>query len=544
MELSLKKQFELERSIFPQTFYVHNNILFYYDKINKHEGRLCKVDGSKTEILYEYADDLGFISGQGKVYAIRFGKETRVREIELEGTVSREFLLEGTFFDTARDESGNTIFLGLRNGKSCIEIFSVAGFSMKTLYFENLLLACGIAVISENLIFGGISKDQSLKLYEVNYAGIKINEWVIFKNSNNRTIEKILSYGNFVTLLIRDKESKVFVLNRSSGELRDITIESINRFNISDINIIGNSTYFLIGREVLKTDTEVLVSAGLTYHRRKLFLDPSIFCYAYNLLGAEIYQNFISFANQSVFWAAILGSFSFLAIMNPFRVYQGLLVKLLFVVFIIDFLTVLIKSRFTLANKVKRINRLLVLNNDLSYKWAFSQLYLGLILFCTLDIVSDYTSYIAFHLLSILIIFEGIGFLTINNIRKNQDRYIVELLEEENNDIVRNIKDFLEKCSGSVRFAVHIKAEKPIGKWAFRDWVDSRKYIIMNEVEFLPGEKSVTIILDISKRNMKYSKFSILMDLICFIKTKIAHCEIELYSSREKLSINMKSEAK
>jgi hypothetical protein len=98
---------------------------------------------------------------------------------------------------------------------------------------------------------------------------------------------------------------------------------------------------------------------------------------------------------------------------------------------------------------------------------------------------------------------------------------VVELLEDLDNqtlDYIRNVVRNLKQCHAE-KFYIEIVSRKKINEKSLARWKNTRNYILGQSVIVQLEDNKIIAEMDLSKRDIKYSRFSIIMDYVCFIKS-------------------------
>jgi hypothetical protein len=80
-----KEIFDLEDAVAPQLFAVREGEIYYFDKINKHEGRFCKKGRDGTQMLVEVGESQGILNTSGDIYIIDMDSNTRISKLDKDG---------------------------------------------------------------------------------------------------------------------------------------------------------------------------------------------------------------------------------------------------------------------------------------------------------------------------------------------------------------------------------------------------------------------------------------------------------------------------
>lgn len=525
MGFSVKKWCDLENSIAPQMFGIKNDNLYFFDKINRHEGRFCKGNSNKG-ILFEIDNNIGIVSKDGDMYSIELNNNTIIKELDDDGNSKKKFFLDGIFFDFSKDVSGNYIFLGLKNERVFIEMTNNNGIKINSFIPSNIIFGCGINATDDCLYVGGIDKNNILKLSRINYIGVIIDEWLIYYCCNGKVIEKILHYGIFEILFFKEKQNNIVVLNKSNGQIIEIFPRDLGFKEFVDINIIDELVYILDGRKIYCIDIDDIIFYIPGNKKINFGIDLSAFSYIYMMYTLEFKKNFSSNIKLKTGINMVVFIILFSDNIN--------LNKLLFGIWFCVFFTFIIsitKSLFVLSNKGERIERLLKINENENFNWYGAQIYIGLLIYCVVValIPKNFINMFIGFVSSFGVVL-AISHLAINVIKKINEDIIIELLSEENNTYIEKIKSLLSKITEkkNEKFCINILADQKPMNNIITHWAQSRKHILQEEVVIKIMDDRITIILDLSKRNVKYSRLSILMDYICYVKNKMQIKKIEI----------------
>ena len=127
-------------------------------------------------------------------------------------------------------------------------------------------------------------------------------------------------------------------------------------------------------------------------------------------------------------------------------------------------------------------------------------------------------------------LFYGVDYLCIKNIKVMSRDMVVELLEDvdiKTFDYIRKVVKNLDQ-EHTEKFYIEIKSRKKVNEKSVEQWRNTRGYIFGENVTVHLEENKIIAEMDLSKRDIKYSRFSIIMDYVCYIKSIVDIQEIQV----------------
>jgi hypothetical protein len=529
LDYPLHKLIRLENSLVPKVFKIINDEIYFFDAINKHEGRFCKRN-EYMHIILEVEVPFGIIT-EVNMYSIDMGINTIIKEFDLDGNFKQEFLLDGTFYDLAIDDAGNYIFLGLVNKRSCIEIYNKNGIRINSFELINIVLGYGIYIEKDYLYIGGVDESDIIKLLLINYMGIIKKEWSIYYPGKSKTIDRILGCGAFIILLFRGETNNIVILNKINEKKVEIFPEEMGLEEFSDINIYAGRVYILDLRDIYITSMDDILNHVPQKKLKKSRMNINWFSYIYMMCFLEFYYCFLSIIKLTIIIDVLIYTSIFLYGHNIFETDKRKILIGISMCYFAPFLFTMLLGIKHLISREERIHRLIEINDHESLKWIGWQVLIALLAFFIITLMFSFDYYqIILCLIFCLLLSIYAGSIFLNNVRVLKNDMIVELLFEENLEYINYIKTILSRMKeNSVNdIYINIITENLSFKDITEEWRISRRGILKQDVNIQISNKKITAVIDLSKRDIRYSKLSILMDYICYIKSKIDIKEIEL----------------
>ena len=106
-KIKYKESYELKSSIAPQTFFMHDSQIYYFDKINKYEGQFCVKDTDEKRIISETGDGYGIYDNEGNMYLINLNMLSNSTQYSGKNRFVADLEMDGIFFDFKADDYGN-----------------------------------------------------------------------------------------------------------------------------------------------------------------------------------------------------------------------------------------------------------------------------------------------------------------------------------------------------------------------------------------------------------------------------------------------------
>lgn len=532
----------LKDCVSPQIFRHIKDKLMVFDKPNFDEGRFIVEDDSSFKVLCETGDCQGVITPSGRMFAIYHGEVTSIYEINKDGASNKLLDIEGIFFDLKEYEDDYLFLLGHVNNKSIIKGFKefkgfkgfkeLKEFKKLKEVFEievtGLLFGSSINVMNDEIYVAGFDEDFVFGLKVINFAGVLKKDYKLNKKRDNSIISKINFYENYIILLVSGKNDSIIILNEG-GSFKEISNKKIGLTNILDLEIEGSKINILDGNDILSFTFEE-ISKGKKKNNNILFKNFGTFPYAYLMyvysLSSIITDYFI-----------YLFMFNFLSI-TMCLIFIGLndLKKILFLTsieYILSYVILYLTSFTRLQKQTERVELLLNITLSLDYKKILVGEGFTSIFPCAVYIFASYPNFSYTNMLINVIVaiglFKLIALISMNVVKKNKD-VIIDLLKEEDEEIIEYVKASINilKKENNERVYVEVKTFSKVDIKKINKWLLSRSSIFNGEVFLKIKGDRIIVVVDFSKRDIRYSRFSILMDFISFVKRHFKIEEIQI----------------
>lgn len=520
-----KEVLNLENAIAPETFAIKGDEIFYFDRINRYEGRFCKLGKMIEYLVTEVDESQGILTHEGEEYLININdNSTRIEKLSPQGEWLEIINLEGIFFDLKKNETDNYACLGNVNSVTIIKIFNAEGRLLNEIRPENIIFGSSIFLHSEYIYLGAVDNNNNFKILKLNYLGNVEAYWDIKINSQDRIICKICIYYNYIFMLIEGRKNSLVILDRVDGSFKEIFSQRLEVNSIMDFDIYNDNIYILDGRNVYTWRCCDLTCLDGSKYSIKLGLSLDFLYYRYHIYSKGL-RDQIKF---SLLAAAVPTILIYIFLSNLFFQYiNGFdLLRITWCLYIIiSYFIASIKNIFTMGKKESRIEYLLNSSREYEYKKNYEiPLFFGVAAFAIVEFgkypKSDIITSILVLLLTSLV-FYGIDYLCIKNIKTMNKDMVVELLEDLDNqtfDYIRNVVRNL-KQGHAEKFHIEIISRKKISEKSLARWKNTRNYILGQSVMVYLEDNKIIAEMDLSKRDIKYSRFSIIMDYVCFIKS-------------------------
>jgi hypothetical protein len=107
---------------------------------------------------------------------------------------------------------------------------------------------------------------------------------------------------------------------------------------------------------------------------------------------------------------------------------------------------------------------------------------------------------------------------------------IIELLEDNDIQVKKYIKNLSENMNRDNvnMLKINIVSDNDIDTDIAALWLKSRKFILKNEIQWVVNQNHLTAMLDLTYRDIKYSKYNIIMDFVCYAREKIRVKELKI----------------
>jgi hypothetical protein len=263
---------------------------------------------------------------------------------------------------------------------------------------------------------------------------------------------------------------------------------------------------------------------------KKIRINTSTFAYQYLMYIKEITKSLPNIVVLTMVFTL------FFILMSVFIFKWSLNSNLIKLILLIDNFSLLfgtlIKSINELKDKPVRVNSLLEINRDAFLNWVPTHIFISILAFnFTFFFIPLKITIIILTLMVSLSLTFTFGFFNLKQVLKNNEDIIVELLCDEDTGFSQYVKFVVSKMRAkkSDMLYINISTEETLTVNIALNWAKSRSHILGQEVVIDTDPGKIGIFLDLSKRDIKYSRFNILMDCICYIKSKsqIKGLEIE-----------------
>ncbi|MEG0371151.1 MAG: hypothetical protein RR645_02525, partial [Clostridium sp.] len=101
----------------------------------------------------------------------------------------------------------------------------------------------------------------------------------------------------------------------------------------------------------------------------------------------------------------------------------------------------------------------------------------------------------------------------------NKEEVVIGLLNDDSR-LLDHLRQLASQSENSNKILINIRIENELEKKYIAKWNDSRGFIIGKEINYILLNKTFITVVDLTNRDIKYSKISILADLICYIGEK------------------------
>ncbi len=520
-----KEVINLENAIAPETFAIKGEVIFYFDRINRYEGRFCKLGKEIEYLVTEVDESQGILTHEGEEYLININDSyTRIERLSTQGEWLEIINLEGIFFDLKKNETDNYVCLGNENSVTSIKIFNAEGWILNDIRPDNIIFGSSIYLHSEYIYLGAVDNNNKFKILKINYLGNIEAYWDIKINSQDRIISKICIYYNYIFMLVEGRKNSLVILDRVDGSFKEIFSQRLEVNSIMDFDIYNDNIYILNGKSIYTWKCYELTCIEGSKSSIKLGLSLDFLYYRYHIYSKGL-KDQIKFSLLAAAFPTIL-IYNFLSNLFFQQINGFQLLRITFCLYIIiSYFIASIKNIFTMGKKERRIEYLLSSSREYEFKRKYEvPLFFGMTAFAIVEFgmypKSDIITSILVLLLTSLV-FYGIDYLCVKNIRTMNKDMVVELLEDFDNqtfDYIRNVVKNLRQGHAE-KFHIEIVSRKKINEKSLARWENTRNYILGQSVIVHLEDNKIITEMDLSKRDIKYSRFSIIMDYVCFIKS-------------------------
>lgn len=534
IRISPDEVFNLENAVAPETFAVKDNQIFYFDRINRYEGRFCKLFNTGEYMESEVDESQGILTHEGEEHLININEDsTKIEKLSPQGEWQEIINLKGIFFDIKKNQRDNYVCLGNLNSTTIIKIFSIEGIVLKDIRPENIIFGSSIYLHSEYIYLGAVDSNNNFKIFKINYLGNVEAQWEIKINSKNRIIGRMCIYYNYIFMLIAGRKNTLVILDRVDGSIKQVFSDRLGFNNIIDFDIYRDDIYFLNGRciYVIKCEDVMKLEGGkgsIDFRFNLEFLYYRYYIYSKGLRD-QIEFSLFAAGIPSILMYAFL-KINLLQYISRFE----LLRISLSIYIIISYFIASVKNIFTMGKKESRIEYLLNSCREFEFKRRVKvPLFFGITTFAMVEFGMYSDQDFITPLLSLLLtssVFYGIEYLCMEKIKRMNQDMVVELLEDEDIQTLDYIKKVVKnlKQVHAERFCIEIVSSKKIKEKNLDRWRNTRRHILGQNVIVHLEDNKIIAEIDLSKRDVKYSRFSIIMDYVCFIKSLVEIKEIQV----------------
>lgn len=527
--------YKLDGAIVPQLFIERDGDIYFFDKINPHEGRFCRFQKGEVKVVLEVGEGQGIINHRGEIYLLQIGETTVISKYKLDGQMDRTISMDGIFFDFKINESGYFILLGYIDNETVIKILNSRGLDSGLIKPRKVLFGSCIGLHDDDIYLGGFDEKNVFTLTSMNYIGSIQNEWKIDVDSEDRIIGKIQRYEKFILLHIVGKYDSVVILDSESGDFKEIIPGDLGLSSFIDTNIYDGEIQILDEKNIYTWNLgDVLnISRKSRFKDKRDAFSPASYQYLMYLKGLE--KELVRSLKISLISMSIVIGYLFYAK----TLMDVPLVKIISLsipcFWILNFTIASAKNFTSFMDKSKRIDELLGIYSSKRENYIILPIFTSLaaVSFHALFIYPDIRFLALFITGIVSIIFSILLKLKLVKVVKLQNKNVsIELLnfgESRFGEYVRAVVENL-KGKGSESAFVSLTLKRNIDNEVVNRWIRSRKDILGISPNFIICGNIVRMEFDFSKRDIKYSRYSILMDYICYIEGDMDIEEIQIGS--------------
>lgn len=527
--------YKLDGAIVPQLFIERDGDIYFFDKINPHEGRFCRFQKGEVKVVLEVGEGQGIINHRGEIYLLQIGETTVISKYKLDGQMDRTISMDGIFFDFKINESGYFILLGYIDNETVIKILNSSGLDSGLIKPRKVLFGSCIGLHDDDIYLGGFDEKNVFTLTSMNYIGSIQNEWKIDVDSEDRIIGKIQRYEKFILLHIVGKYDSVVILDSESGDFKEIIPGDLGLSSFIDTNIYDGEIQILDEKNIYTWNLgDVLnISRKSRLKDKRDAFNPASYQYLMYLKGLE--KELVRSLKISLISMSIVIGYLFYAK----TLMDVPLVKIISLsipcFWILNFTIASAKNFTSFMDKSKRIDELLGIYSSKRENYIILPIFTSLaaVSFHALFIYPDIRFLALFITGIVSFIFPILLKLKLVKVVKLQNKNVsIELLnfgESRFGEYVRAVVENL-KGKGSESAFVSLTLKRNIDNEVVNRWIRSRKDILGISPNFIICGNIVRMEFDFSKRDIKYSRYSILMDYICYIERDMDIEEIQIGS--------------
>jgi hypothetical protein len=537
-----EKKYNLQGAIAPQYFSICEENIYYFDRINPYEGRFYCYDGKESRLLFEMGEGQGIFDNNGGMYFLHTDDTTSFKKLSCDGNDEKSFELDGMYYDFKINESGNYIFLGYKNGINIISIKNRDGIEIGGITLQGLAFASTLGLNEDYIYLVGFDEKNVFKLVKMNYIGNIERTWNIMVGSKQRLISKIELYKDYAVMLIGGAYDSIVILNLRDEKIKEINPSSLELGNFVDFSLLDGSVYILDGRNITVISFEDMlgvfqrldyslfrISFDYVFYQHIMFTKTMMKNIKYSLVPSLI----ISLAVYIFLIRGSIAGFDSLF-------HEILLAGSVFCIF--TYIATSIQNILALGDKSWRIERLLEMYNG---KGGFAELYLPPLYMSVVSFSLAYlllypparASYSLMVAAIAMILSSAFSVTAYRRIKNQEPDIIVDLLKDDDIEVQGYIKTVVENLKLKKSEVLRIDILTFDGKEKLdiaNRWAKTRKGIIRGDIALSSGAGNITAIIDLSKRDIRYSRFTIIMDYICYIKRKVNIKEIQIECGKER----------
>ncbi|MEF9951547.1 MAG: hypothetical protein RR840_06265 [Clostridium sp.] len=499
---------ELKGSIAPQGFGVVNDEFVYFEKLNPEEGRFFTYSNGEMNIIQSIYESHGLIE-ENSLLEVKIGSETTYRILNMKGN---EVNLNGVYFDFKIDSSDNLLCLGHDSVDSIITIVNSLGETIRKIEIPSLFFASSLYVNGEDIYVSGFTKDNKFKIVKINYIGALLEEYIIDAPSRDRLISKIEMIDNYMLLSITGKNDSVLVLDTKSKMIKEVNYKSFSLDEILDIKVYRDRIYILSSKKVYSYDIDEILIIGEKRGYIPFFRENIKLTYIYFMIVALIKDYFLISAAISLSIYIILS----VIIGIDLSFIEGV-----FIVWAASGSIALTAGVTSIRKKSNRVNKLLDIQRDNNNNSIERSLFIFTIFISIISLlfIGDFRIMNVIIYALTLVFTVTIDYTLQGFINHKKDDIVIELLDGSKY-LTRSIKSLVSESVSNNKLLINIKLEDDFNSSYLAKWNETRGFIVGGDINYVLLNKTVISVVDLTNRDIKYSKTSILTDLICYIEEK------------------------
>ncbi|MEF9933881.1 MAG: hypothetical protein RSA01_05635 [Clostridium sp.] len=498
----------LKGSIAPQGFGSVNNEFVYYEKLNPEEGRFFTYNNGKMDIIHDIYDAHGLIEG-GHLLSVSIGPETSYRVLTMDSQMVK---LTGVYFDFKIDSSNNVLCLGHDSVDSVITVVNQQGEVIRRIEMPYLFFASSLFIEGEYIYVSGFTKDNKFKIVKINYIGVLLEEYIINTSASDRLISKLIVSGNYMMLSITGKNDSVVILDMNSKKIREFTYKNLSLDEILDINVVDNVIYILSNKKVYSYEISYLLEVKKNKGYVPFLRENIKLTYIYFMIISLIKEYFLPCV------AVVGGVYTLIWTLAENK--TSMLYSL-FIIWSLGAIIALFVGLISIRKKSKRVNKLLDVQRDSGEGFLQRGLFLVTIFISIISLLfnGDFRIINVIIYAITLVFTVAIDYTLQGYINHKKEDIVIELLDGGKH-LTRNIKSLVSESVSNNKLLINIKLEDEFSSSYLAKWNESRGFIIGGSINYVLMNKTVISVVDLTNRDIKYSKTSILSDLISYIEEK------------------------